>query len=319
MVAADQEDWPDPPPWPDTEGHEEASDQPLIECLDQLMAELQLIKNQAMPASCHKPSPVRDSSPPQHTQPWQLSREPEYPDREPYPLYATDAKPWRYQEAPMSQSPPPRASTYRAGYPPQQPPNQYQPDRPPPPPTAMPYAAAYAPRQPLSHHHPTYSQPLPHRSPYFAAAYTPLQTASHYQPVQLPEPTTEQIYRGPRPTIPNFSYRDPCEFARLKIALENLLPLKGTELFKYQILVDHLKFEEPKLIADSYLNSPTPYTDTMSALNEKYGQPHQIALKKIASVLDSPDVRRGDTAAFERFAPSRAVSSWPAEDLGRRR
>lgn len=88
----------------------------------------------------------------------------------------------------------------------------------------------------------------------------------------------------------------------MKIALENLLPFEGTELFKYQILVDHLKFDEARLIADSYLNSPTPYTDTMSALDEKYSQPHHIALKKIASVLDSPDVRHGDTAAFERFA-----------------
>lgn len=87
-----------------------------------------------------------------------------------------------------------------------------------------------------------------------------------------------------------------------KIALENLLPVEGTQLFKYQILVDHLKFKEAKLVADSYLNSPTPYTDTLAAFNEKIGQPHQIALKKIASVLDSPDVRRGDTAAFERFA-----------------
>lgn len=72
-------------------------------------------------------------------------------------------------------------------------------------------------------------------------------------------------------------------------------------MFKYQILVDHLKFEEAKLIADSHLNSATPYTDTMSALHERFDQPHQIVLKKITSVLDSPDVRRGDTA-FERFA-----------------
>lgn len=40
----------------------------------------------------------------------------------------------------------------------------------------------------------------------------------------------------------------------------------------------------------------------MSALNEKFGQPHQTTLRKIASALDSPDVCRGDTAAFERFA-----------------
>ncbi|KAJ8389799.1 hypothetical protein AAFF_G00115050 [Aldrovandia affinis] len=34
---------------------------------------------------------------------------------------------------------------------------------------------------------------------------------------------------------------------------------------------------------------------------EKYGQPHQVALKRIASVMDSSDIRRGDTAAFEKL------------------
>lgn len=33
----------------------------------------------------------------------------------------------------------------------------------------------------------------------------------------------------------------------------------------------------------------------MAALNEKFGQPHHVALKKIASVMDSHDVRCGDT------------------------
>ncbi|KAJ8017149.1 hypothetical protein DPEC_G00014760 [Dallia pectoralis] len=112
----------------------------------------------------------------------------------------------------------------------------------------------------------------------------------------------EQTYRGPRPTIPNFSHRDPGEFARLKMALVNLLPADGTELFKYQILVDHLKLEEARLIADSYLNSPVPYSDTMAALTERFGQPHQIALRRISTVMDSPDIRRGDVAAFDRFA-----------------
>ncbi|KAL7886009.1 hypothetical protein AOLI_G00063040 [Acnodon oligacanthus] len=37
-------------------------------------------------------------------------------------------------------------------------------------------------------------------------------------------------------------------------------------------------------------------------LNDKFGQPHQIALKRIATVMDSPDISRGDTAAFEKFA-----------------
>nr|XP_055076729.1 uncharacterized protein LOC129455971 [Misgurnus anguillicaudatus] len=118
---------------------------------------------------------------------------------------------------------------------------------------------------------------------------------------QIASPS-ESTYRGPMPTIPYFSRRDPSEFARLKISLCNLLPSNGTELFKYQILVDHLKLEEARLIADSYLNSPTPYSDTMAALNQKFGQPHQMVLNKIASVMDSPDIRRGDQAAFEKFA-----------------
>ena len=86
------------------------------------------------------------------------------------------------------------------------------------------------------------------------------------------------------------------------MALENLLPADATELFKYQILTEHLKLEEASLVADSYLHSATPYSDTMAALDERFGQPHQVVLKKIASVMDSPDIRRGDTAAFERFA-----------------
>lgn len=56
--------------------------------------------------------------------------------------------------------------------------------------------------------------------------------------------------------------------------------------------MDHLKLEEACLVADSFLNSPFPYSDTMVALNERYGQPHKLALKKIASVMDSAEVRR---------------------------
>ncbi|XP_032434006.1 uncharacterized protein LOC116729480 [Xiphophorus hellerii] len=117
-----------------------------------------------------------------------------------------------------------------------------------------------------------------------------------------PPLSSEAVYRGPKPTIPKFLHSDPTEFARLRMALENLLPRNATELFKYQILVDHLKFDEARLIADAYLNSPKPYTDTMAALHDKFGQPHQLALRKIASVLDGPEIRRGDIVAFQRFS-----------------
>lgn len=136
----------------------------------------------------------------------------------------------------------------------------------------------------------------------------PITTSSQYKPHPSPayQPphvmAQEKTYRGPTPSIPDLIKKDPSEFARLKIALDNLLPPDGTELFKFQILMDHLKLDEARLIADAYLNSPSPYTDTMAALSEKFGQPHQLALRKIAGVMDAPDIRRGDVEAFERFA-----------------
>ncbi len=94
-------------------------------------------------------------------------------------------------------------------------------------------------------------------------------------------------YRGPAPKIQLLVHNDPMEFSRLKLALTNLLPTDASELFKYQIRVDHVKLEEACLIADSFINSPQPYTNTMAALTEKYGQPHHVALKRIAAVMDS--------------------------------
>ncbi|XP_073782539.1 uncharacterized protein [Danio rerio] len=109
-------------------------------------------------------------------------------------------------------------------------------------------------------------------------------------------------YRGPAPKIPQFIHNDPMEFSRFKLALTNLLPADAPELFKYQILVDHVKLEEACLIADSFINSPRPYTDTMNALTEKFGQPHHIALRRIAALMESPEIKRGDLMAFERFS-----------------
>lgn len=120
-------------------------------------------------------------------------------------------------------------------------------------------------------------------------------------PVPLPS-SNERTYRGPTPSIPKFTRDDPREFARLKLALENILPADATERFKYQVLCDHLKFEEALLIADSYSNSPYPYTDTMASLIKHYGQPHQLSLQRIAELMEEPTIRAGDTAGFRRFA-----------------
>lgn len=109
------------------------------------------------------------------------------------------------------------------------------------------------------------------------------------------------MYKGPTPTIPDFSHPNAREFSRMKIALENLLPDNANERYKFQILMDHLKVEEALLVADSYCNSRYPYSDTMAALNKQYGHPHHLALQRIAELMDGPNIASGDIKAFRLF------------------
>ena len=127
-----------------------------------------------------------------------------------------------------------------------------------------------------------------------------------------------RTYKGPTPTIPDFSHPNPREFARMKIALENLLPDDTNERFKFQILMDHLKVEEALLVADSYCNSKYPYSDTMAALNKQYGQPHQLALQRIAELMDGPPIASGDIKAFRLFALRVRSLVGLLEQLGRK-
>ncbi|KAI3370916.1 hypothetical protein L3Q82_007422 [Scortum barcoo] len=113
-------------------------------------------------------------------------------------------------------------------------------------------------------HTPEYTEPytLPHRSQWRS-----------YSQSRSP-PRQETLYRGPKPHIPYFTEDDLRQFARLKIALDNILPADATERFKFQILVNHLKLEDALLIADSYSSSSQAQPllrlakDTGASLNE---------------------------------------------------
>lgn len=96
-------------------------------------------------------------------------------------------------------------------------------------------------------------------------------------------------------------HEDPCEFASLKLALDNILPPDASECLKFQILTDNLKCKEALLIADSYSNGLFPLNATMRALTEVYGQPQQLALKRISNLMDAPNIKSGDVRAFKSF------------------
>ncbi|XP_035460710.2 uncharacterized protein LOC118283111 isoform X1 [Scophthalmus maximus] len=109
-------------------------------------------------------------------------------------------------------------------------------------------------------------------------------------------------YCEPMPTIPNFVHEDPGEFLKFKLALDCIVPADASEGFKYQVLINHLKYEDALLVAESYSNSLSPFRDTMRALTEMFGQPHQLASKRISNLMDGPNIRTGDVKAFRSFA-----------------
>ncbi len=79
------------------------------------------------------------------------------------------------------------------------------------------------------------------------------------------------------------------------------LPDDATERFKFKILTDHLKLDEALLEADSYGNSRFPFTNTMKALDNMYGQPHPLPLQRITELMDGSNIRSGDVKAFRMF------------------
>ncbi|KAG7482291.1 hypothetical protein JOB18_018190 [Solea senegalensis] len=86
-----------------------------------------------------------------------------------------------------------------------------------------------------------------------------------------------------------------------------------TELYKFHILLDHLRLPSARHIALSYAHDPQPFTKALAALERQYGQPHQLALTEIQTLLNLPKLARGDAEGFQNFAVRRLLSKLPVE------
>ena len=111
----------------------------------------------------------------------------------------------------------------------------------------------------------------------------------------------EQTHRGPLLGIPDLIKPDPREFLKLQRALEDSLPPQAPESFKFRILQEHLKFEEASLLAESYVNSTRPYSKTMRALKEQFGQFHEVVSQSLDEIMSGPNIQSEDTTEFRRF------------------
>lgn len=52
------------------------------------------------------------------------------------------------------------------------------------------------------------------------------------------------------------------------------------------------------------MHDPRPYTTAMQALHEKYVQPRQLVQSKLGDIFNPPDIKFGDSEAFDLFGLS---------------
>ncbi|XP_028296698.1 uncharacterized protein LOC114458488 [Gouania willdenowi] len=143
-----------------------------------------------------------------------------------------------------------------------------------------------------------------------------LQDMSHYtspmlaaQRPNLMEMAISSSYGIPKPRLVSFTTGKESDFLLLKKGLDGVMGPHPhlSEDYKFQVLLDHLKFPAAFQIAKRYVHDPMPYTKSMQALQQRYGQPRQLVQSEINSILRAPTVRAGDAQGFEDFAL--AVSS----------
>ena len=135
-------------------------------------------------------------------------------------------------------------------------------------------------------------------------------------PVHIPDtvptaPTPNWIdiilasYQGvPKPSLPKFVNGTLREFAHLKMGLDNLMNIYPhiTEQYKYQVLLDHLGFTKSVKLASSFMYSSTPYSQAISSLTERYGQPRQLVQTELGAIMSTPFIRHTDFESFDDFS-----------------
>nr|XP_043883741.1 uncharacterized protein LOC122770735 [Solea senegalensis]XP_043883742.1 uncharacterized protein LOC122770735 [Solea senegalensis] len=181
---------------------------------------------------------------------------------------------------------------------------------------ALPVTTAPAPSQSAYNTSRHWQPPPPQQYPYPPAQY-PAPPVQHYYPqhptapVRPPDNTPGVLemviassYGIPKPRLTVFSSGRESDFLLLKKGLDSILgPHRHlSEDYKYQVLLDHLRFPAALQIAKRFINSATPYTTAMQALMQRYGQPRQLVQGKLNAILNAPPVKAGDYQGIEDFA-----------------
>ncbi|KAG5283706.1 hypothetical protein AALO_G00045080 [Alosa alosa] len=103
------------------------------------------------------------------------------------------------------------------------------------------------------------------------------------------------------PSFPYLTSEDESQYM-IKMALSNLLDPGESEQYKYHILLDHLKVDQVRRLALAYVHAQDPYTQAIRALDERYGQPRQLALRELRAIMEMPAIRIGDGRGLDQFS-----------------
>lgn len=167
-------------------------------------------------------------------------------------------------------------------------------------------------------------QPPPHQSYFYPPVqhlappvqpYYPQQFAAPGQPLDnsnapgVLEMVIASSFGIPKPKLTAFSSGKESDFSLLKKGLDSVLePHRHlSEDYKYEVLLDHLRFPAALQIAKWFLNSTRPYTTAMQAFMQRYGQPRQLVQGEFNAILSAPPVKASDYQGIEDFAASLGI------------
>ncbi|XP_028435101.1 protein transport protein sec31-like [Perca flavescens] len=131
-----------------------------------------------------------------------------------------------------------------------------------------------APYQPMTTDPPLQPQSRP-LDPSRGAAAPPAGLSRRYRPIEAPK-------------FPDLTREDEVQYRMLRMALNNLLDPDESEEFKFHILLDHLKVDQARRLASAYSYAQQPFTEALKALDERYGQPRQLALRELKNIMALP-------------------------------
>ena len=164
---------------------------------------------------------------------------------------------------------------------------------------APPIQTAHAPSRP-AYRAPRYWQtpPQPYLAPpvqhyYPQQPFAPVWPPDDHNATSVLEMAIASSFGIPKPKLTVFTSGRGSDFLLLKKGLDSVLgPHRHlSEDYKYQVLLDHLRFPAALQIDKRFINSATPYTTAMQALMQRYGQPRQLVQGELNAILNAPPVK----------------------------